>query len=148
MPSPVLMAPLVVNGKIRPAPPAQMITALALNSRIVPVRISIAVTPRQTPSSTIRSVEKYSSNRRMLGYCREVWNSVWRIWKPVLSAAYQVRSTFMPPNGLTATWPVLSRLHGQPQCSSWVSSFGASLMKSSTASWSVSQSPPETVSLK
>ncbi len=25
------------------------------------------------------------------------------MWKPVLSAAYHVRSTFMPPNGRTAT---------------------------------------------
>ena len=70
------------------------------------------------------------------------------MWKPVLSAAYHVRMIFMPPNGRTATLPVSSRLHGQPQCSSWVSSFGISLTNSSTASWSVSQSPPETVSLK
>ena len=56
MPSPVLIAPLVVNGKIRPAPPEQMITVLPRNSVISPERISMEVQPRQTPSSIIRSV--------------------------------------------------------------------------------------------
>ncbi len=40
------------------------------------------------------------------------------MWKPVLSAANQVRSIFMPPKGRTLTWPSSLRLHGQPQCSS------------------------------
>ena len=48
------------------------------------------------------------------------------MWKPDLSAANQVRCFFMPPNGRTATEPFGSRLQGQPQCSSWMSSLGAS----------------------
>ena len=77
---------------------------------------------------------------------REVWNSAWSMWKPVLSAAYQVRRMRMPPKGRTATEPSGSRLHGQPQCSSCTISRGASLTKSSTASWSASQSAPLIVS--
>ena len=42
--------------------------------------------------------------------------------------------------------PSGSRLHGQPQCSNRSSSRGASSTNASTASWSQSQSPPETVS--
>ena len=76
----------------------------------------------------------------------EVWKSVWSMWKPVLSAAYQVRRMRMPPKGRTATLPSSLRLQGQPQCSSWISSLGASLTKSSTASWSASQSEPLMVS--
>ena len=68
------------------------------------------------------------------------------MWKPVLSAANQVRSIAIPPNGRTATLPSGSRLHEQPQCSSWIISFGASRTKASTASWSASQSAPEMVS--
>jgi hypothetical protein len=56
MPSPVLMAPLVVNGNMRPAPPVAMMTAPASKRRIWPLRISIAVRPVQRPSSTSRSV--------------------------------------------------------------------------------------------
>ena len=56
------------------------------------------------------------------------------MWKPVLSVANHVRWMRMPPNGRTATLPSGSRLHGHPQCSSWVSSFGASSTNSSTAS--------------
>ena len=56
MPSPVLMAPLVVNGNIRPAPPPAMITARASKRRIWPLRISIAAKPAQRPSSTSSSV--------------------------------------------------------------------------------------------
>ena len=82
----------------------------------------------------------------MFGYFSEVWNSVCSRWKPVLSAANQVRFFFMPPNARTATCPSGSRLHGQPQCSSRSSSRGASATNASTASWSQSQSPPEIVS--
>src|SRR6266487_1191151 len=82
----------------------------------------------------------------MHSYLSEVWKRVWSMWKPVLSAANQVRICFMPPNGRTATCPSGSRLHGQPQCSSRSSSRGASATNASTASWSHSQSPPETVS--
>ena len=70
------------------------------------------------------------------------------MWKPDLSAANQVRCFFMPPKGRTATDPFGSRLQGQPQCSSWISSLGASSTRYWTASWSLSQSPPPTVSLK
>ena len=68
------------------------------------------------------------------------------MWKPVLSAANQVRIFFMPPKARTATWPSGCRLHGQPQCSSCSSSRGASCTNASIASWSPSQSLPETVS--
>src|SRR5262245_60533511 len=82
----------------------------------------------------------------MRSYLSDVWKRVWSMWKPVLSAANQVRSCFMPPNGRTATCPSDSRLHGQPQCSSLSNSLGASATKASTAAWSHSQSPPEMVS--
>ena len=68
------------------------------------------------------------------------------MWKPVLSAANQVRIFFMPPKGRTATCPSGCRLHGQPQCSSCSSSRGASWTNASIASWSPSQSLPEMVS--
>ena len=55
----------------------------------------------------------------MRSYFSDVWNSVWSMWKPVLSVAYHVRLVLMPPNARTATRPSFSRLHGQPQCSSW-----------------------------
>ena len=82
----------------------------------------------------------------MVSYFRVVWNSVWSKWKPVLSAANLVRFFFMPPKARTATRPSGRRLQGQPQCSSWRSSSGASRTKYSIASWSPSQSLPETVS--
>src|SRR3989304_2265810 len=56
--------------------------------------------------------------------CSEVWKSVCSRWKPVLSAANQVRSFCIPPKGRTATLPSGSRLQGQPQCSNCRSSAG------------------------
>ena len=41
-----------------------------------------------------------------LVYLSEVWNSVWSMWKPVLSAANHVRIFFMPPNGPHGDVPV------------------------------------------
>ena len=82
----------------------------------------------------------------MLPYLSVVWKSECSMWKPVLSAANHVRSIFMPPKGRTATVPSGLRLHGQPQCSSWIISSGARFTKYSTASWSASQSAPLTVS--
>ena len=49
------------------------------------------------------------------------------MWKPVLSAANQVRLFFIPPKARTAMCPSGSRFHGQPQRSSCSSSCGASL---------------------
>jgi hypothetical protein len=146
MPSPFLMFALVVKGKIFPHPPVHTMTALAVMARIWPVASSMATTPWQRPSSTNSLVTKDSSKRRMPSYFSVVWKSVCSMWNPVLSAANQVRCTFMPPNGRTATWPSGSRLQGQPQCSMRSISSGASLTKASTASWSQSQSPPEIVS--
>jgi hypothetical protein len=56
MPSPVLIAPLVVNGNMRPAPPPAMMTARASKRRSCPLRISIAAKPAQRPCSTSSSV--------------------------------------------------------------------------------------------
>ncbi|SUX55630.1 Uncharacterised protein [Chromobacterium vaccinii] len=78
----------------------------------------------------------------------EVWNKVCSMWKPVLSAANQVRSIFMPPKARTLTLPSSLRLHGQPQCSSCTISSGHWRTKYSTTSCSHSQSPPATVSWK
>src|SRR5215470_4305121 len=108
----------------------------------------MASTPRTQPSSTIRSAQKNSSKRVMPGYLCEVWKSVCKMWKPVLSAANQVRCTFMPPKKRTLMWPSSLRLQGQPQCSSCTISSAQCATKYSTASWSHSQSPPETVSSK
>src|SRR5207249_7887625 len=47
-------------------------------------------------------------------YFIDVWKSVWRMWKPTLSAAYTVRFTDMPPNARWLTRPSSSRDHGQP----------------------------------
>ena len=61
MPSPVLMAALVVNGKTRPPPPAQMMTALAVMALTVPSWTLMAVTPQTLPSSTSSWVANHSS---------------------------------------------------------------------------------------
>jgi hypothetical protein len=148
MPSPVTMPPLVFSRNTRPAPPVAMITLFASISRNSPLAISMATTPCTRPSSTSRSTTKCSSKRLMPGYLIEVWNSVCSMWKPVLSAANHVRSIFMPPNARTFTRPSLLRLQGQPQCSICTSSRSAWPTKNSTTSWSHSQSPPLTVSLK
>ena len=90
---------------------------------------------------------KYSSKRLIDGYFNDVWNSVCSMRKPVLSAAYHVRMIFMPPNGRTAMAPALAAPRAAPMLQ--LHQFLViSLTNSSTASWSVSQSPPETVSLK
>jgi hypothetical protein len=140
------MLALVVNGKTRPPPPVARMTALAPIASIRPDISSIATTPRTRPSSTSNRVAYHSSYRISGGYFSEVWKSVCSRWKPVLSAANQVRFFFMPPKARTATCPSGVRLHGQPQCSRRSSSARASGMNISTASWSQSQSPPEIVS--
>ena len=61
----------------------------------------------------------------MLSYCIDVWNSVCSMWKPILSVAYHVRLVVMPPKARVETLPSSLRLNGQPQRSSWASSFGA-----------------------
>jgi hypothetical protein len=121
-------------------------TALPVIVSTRPDISSTATTPDTRPSSTSSLVTNHSSYRVTGGYFSEVWNSVCSMWKPVLSAANQVRCFFMPPNGRTAMWPSGVRLHGQPQCSSCSSCCGASCTNASTASWSASQSLPEMVS--
>ena len=130
------MAALVVKEKMRPAPPVARITALARRASTVPVRASIAVTPRHRPSSTRREVTKDSSWRTTWVYRKEVWKRACSMWKPVLSAAKQVRHVVMPPKGRTLMLPSGSRLQGQPQRSSWLISSGACCTKYSTTSWS------------
>src|SRR3954447_18028778 len=146
MPSPVLMLAFVVNGKTFPQPPVHRITDLAATAWIRPVISSMATTPCTRPSSTSSLVTNHSSYRVSASYFSDVWNSACSMWNPVLSAANQVRIFFMPPNARTAMWPSGCRLQGQPQCSSWRSSRGASSTNASTASWSASQSLPEMVS--
>src|SRR3989304_2467393 len=114
MPSPVQIAPLVVKGKTRPAPPVARMTAPALINRMCPVRSSTATTPWQRPFSTTSRVANHSSYRRMDENCSEVWKSVCSRWKPVLSAANQVRSFCIPPKGRTATLPSGSAPPGPP----------------------------------
>ena len=58
------------------------------------------------------------------------------MWKPILSAAYQVRFVVMPPKARVATVPSSFREKGQPQFSSRASSFGASWTKYWMQSWS------------
>ena len=146
MPSPVLMLALVVNGKTLPPPPVASTTALAVIAWIFPVASSMATTPCTRPSSASSRVTKLSSYRLTAAYLSEVWNRACSMWKPVLSAANQVRLFFMPPKARTAMRPSSWRLHGHPQCSSCSSSRGASLTNASIASWSPSQSLPEIVS--
>ena len=105
MPSPVLMLALVVNGKTLPHPPVASTTARAVIALIRPEFSSTATTPCTRPSSTSRRVTNHSSYRASLEYFSEVWNSACSMWKPVLSAANQVRMFFMPPNARTATRP-------------------------------------------
>src|SRR5450759_1682235 len=148
MPSPVTMPPLVFSRNTLPAPPVAMITDLACINVNLPVATSITTTPWQRPSSTTMSQQKYSSKRLIEGYLIEVWNKVCRIWKPLVSAANQVRSTFMPPKARVLMCPSGLRLQGQPQCSSCTNSSVQCATKYSTTSWSHNQSPPDTVSLK
>jgi hypothetical protein len=61
IPSPVLMAAFVVNEKIRPQPPVQRITALAVMHLTSESRRSMAATPAHRPSSTRSEVTKNSS---------------------------------------------------------------------------------------
>ena len=61
MPSPFLMAALVVNGNTRPQPPVHRMTALAGMASIFPDIISIATTPWTRPSSTRSLVTNHSS---------------------------------------------------------------------------------------
>src|SRR5438034_3081721 len=56
------------------------------------------------------------------------------------------RSPLFPYTTLFRSFPSGCRLQGQPQCSSRRSSRGASATNASTASWSHSQSLPDTVS--
>ena len=121
-------------------------TAFAVTAWIFPDIRPTATAPCTRPSSTSSLVTNTSSYLFTSRYFSEVWKSAWSMWKPVLSAANHVRCFFMPPNGRTATCPSGCRLHGQPQCSSWRSSLGASFTKASMASWSPSQSLPEIVS--
>ena len=103
---------------------------------ISPLRWFNTMTPTHFRSSTSSEVTKDSSSRSILSYLSEVWKSVWSMWKPVLSAAKQVRQVVMPPKGRALILPSGSRLQGQPQCSSWMSSIGASRTKVSTTNWS------------
>ena len=112
------------------------ITDLAVMASNRPVRMSSATTPTQWLSSTRSLVTKASSWRVIWGYLRLVWNTAWSMWKPVLSAAKHVRQVVMPPKGRTAMEPSELRLHGQPQCSIWMISIGASRTNASTTSWS------------
>jgi hypothetical protein len=61
MPSPVLIAPLVVKGNTCPAPPDAMMTEGALNWKNRPLRISMATTPRHLPFLCSSSRAKNSS---------------------------------------------------------------------------------------
>ena len=72
----------------------------------------------------------------MPSYLREFWKRAWSMWNPLLSAAYTVRQTVIPPNGRWAIVPSGLRLQGQPQCSIWTISSGASRTKASTTTWS------------
>jgi hypothetical protein len=61
MPSPLLIAALVVNGKTLPHPPVHRITARAVIASIFPDARSIATTPCTRPSSTMSLVTNHSS---------------------------------------------------------------------------------------
>jgi hypothetical protein len=61
MPSPVLIAALVVNGNTRPAPPVQTMTALAVIARTLPSWRLSAPTPITVPPSTSSVVAYHSS---------------------------------------------------------------------------------------
>ena len=100
---------------------------MAVIAWIWPDISSIATTPCTRPSSTSSRVTNHSSYRVTLSYFSDVWNSVCSMWKPVLSAANQVRIFFMPPKARTAMCPSGCRLQGQPQCSSCSSSRGGLL---------------------
>ena len=72
MPSPVLIAALVVKGNTLPQPPVQRMTAFAVIASIRPDIRSIAITPCTRPSSTSRRVTNHSSYRVTLVYLRDV----------------------------------------------------------------------------
>src|SRR6266851_396778 len=95
-PSPVLMKALVVDQKIRPAPPVANRVARACRIITSPVSISSAVTPSAWPpgsrmrSSAIHSTKNWVRARTFL------WYSVCSIACPVRSAAQQERCTGPP----------------------------------------------------
>jgi len=99
------MLALVVNGKTLPEPPLHKTTDFAVMTSIRPVISSIATTPCTRPSSTRSRVTNHSSYRVTSAYFSDVWKSECSMWKPVLSAANQVRMFFMPPNARTAIRP-------------------------------------------
>ena len=111
-------------------------TVFAVIASKRPVRMSSATTPTHRLSSISSFVTKASSWRVICGYLSDVWKTVCSMWKPDLSAAKHVRHVVMPPNGRTEILPSGSRLQGQPQCSIWMISTGASRTKASTTSWS------------
>ena len=61
MPSPLLIAAFVVNGKTFPHPPVQRMTAREVIASILPDFRSIATTPCTRPSSTSSLVTNHSS---------------------------------------------------------------------------------------
>ena len=61
IPSPFLIAALVVKGKTLPQPPVQRITAPAVIASILPDIRSSATTPCTRPSSTRSLVTNHSS---------------------------------------------------------------------------------------
>ena len=152
MPSPVLMAPLVVNGKPwpaaagghddRPGPELEKATAAHFHGDHA---AAFAVFMQQVESAKNSSKRsELTGTARMSGTGCAVCG--------IRSCRRHTRcaSFFMPPNARTATEPSSSRLQGQPQCSSCTSSTvgPACRRKFSTTSWSHSQSPPLTVSFE
>src|SRR5215207_9932584 len=75
MPSPVLIAALVVNGKTFPQPPVHSTTDFAVMASILPLIRSMATTPCTRPSSIRSRVTNHSSYRLMSVYFRDVWKS-------------------------------------------------------------------------
>jgi hypothetical protein len=61
MPSPLLIAALVVKGNTLPQPPVHRMTARAVIASIFPDLRSIAITPWTRPSSTRSLVTNHSS---------------------------------------------------------------------------------------
>src|SRR5712675_2705922 len=152
-PSPVQMNALVVDEKMRPAPPVAKSVARACRIITSPVSISRAVTPSTWPLASLMRSSAIHSTKNCVRARTFLWYSVCSIAWPVRSAAQQERCTGRspkfcewPPNGRWYTVPFSLRSNGMPKCSSSYTSLGASRTRNSIASWSPSQSEPFTVS--
>ena len=73
MPSPVLIRALVVEAKMRPAPPVAMTVALDFTCTTSPVSMSMAMQPTTSPLAFLTRSTAYHSLRKVVLFFRLFW---------------------------------------------------------------------------